>query len=98
MITTAPTQEQVDHIARELAPDVVRIRLRLGEDWSNDPAIYFRIILSDEASQPGRLSEVVRTVRGKLNDSFNLWESDRIPYLRFRSQSEQEKIREASWE
>ena len=98
MTATTPTQEQVDQIAQQLAPDVVRIRFRLAEDWSNDPAIYFRIILSDEASQPGRLSEVVKTVRGKLNDSFGLWESDRIPYLRFRSQSEQEKLREASWE
>ncbi len=50
MIATLPTQEQVDRIAHDLAPDVVRIRLNIAQDWSGDPAIYFRVILSDEAS------------------------------------------------
>ena len=77
MTASIPTQEDVDRIARELAPDVVRIRFKLGYDWSDDPAIYFRIILSD---------------------SFGLWESDRLPYFKFRSQSEQEKVREAAWD
>ena len=98
MIASTPTQEQVDQIAKDLAPDVVRIRIRLGEDWTEHPAIYLRVILSDEACRPGRLSEVVRTVRGKFDDSFGLWESDRIPYFKFRSLSEQEKIKEAAWE
>ena len=30
MITTLPTQEQVDRIARELPPDVVQIRMDVG--------------------------------------------------------------------
>ena len=46
MIATLPTQAQVDRIALDLAPDVVRIRLNISQDWSNDPAIYFRVILS----------------------------------------------------
>ncbi|MGA2214082.1 MAG: hypothetical protein ABSH31_12470 [Bryobacteraceae bacterium] len=39
MIATLPTQEQVDRIARELAPDVVRIRLNVRHDWSGEPAL-----------------------------------------------------------
>jgi hypothetical protein len=34
MIATLPTQEQVDRIALDLAPDVVRIRLNIAQDWS----------------------------------------------------------------
>ena len=35
---------------RALAPDVVRIRYSLGEDWTGDPSIFFRVLLTDEAS------------------------------------------------
>jgi hypothetical protein len=68
MIATLPTQAQVDRIARDLAPDVVRIRLNISQDWSNDPAIYFRVILSDEASRGDRLADVAARVRSKLFD------------------------------
>jgi hypothetical protein len=98
MTATVPTQEQVDQIAQELAPDVVRIRCREDLDWYGDPALRFRVILSDEASQRPRLAEVARKVRTAVSDRLRLSESDRIPFFRFRSQSEQEKIREASWE
>ena len=98
MTASIPTQEDVDRIARELAPDVVRIRFRTGYDWIDGPAIYFRVILSDDASRRERLGKVGRMVRDRLSDSFRLWESERIPYFRFRSQSEQASIREASWE
>jgi hypothetical protein len=98
MIATVPTQAQVDQIARELAPAVVRIRLEVGRDWSEDPAIYFRVILSDEASQQKRLGEASKIIRAKLSDALQLSELDRIPYFWFRSQSEQAKLREAAWE
>jgi hypothetical protein len=97
MIATLPTQEQVDQIARDLAPEVVRIRWQAGQDWSEHPAIYFRIVLSDEASRPERLADVTGTVSTRLFDSLGLSESDRIPYFRFRSQGEQAKIGEAAW-
>ena len=79
MIATTPTQEQVDQIARELALDVVRIRLRLRDD------------LSDDASRPERLLTMTRVVRTRLENSPGLWESDRLLYIRFRSLSEQAK-------
>ena len=98
MTITFPTQEQVDQIARELAPDVVRIRYSSGQDWSEDPAIYFRVILSDEASRRGRLAEVTGLVRARLIDELRLGEMDHIPYFRFRSQSEQAKLHDAAWD
>jgi hypothetical protein len=98
MIETLPTQEQVDQVARELAPDVVRIRLLVSEDWSGDPALYFRVILSDEASRREPLLAVTRLVRAKVAEELRLEESDRHPYFRFRSESEQAKLREPLWE
>ena len=98
MIATAPTQEQVDQVARELAPDVVRIRFHIGRDWSDDPAIYFKIVLSDEASRRDRLAGVTERVRSKLDRALGLSDTDRFVYFRFRSRSEQDALREEAWE
>jgi hypothetical protein len=98
MIATLPTQQQVDGIARELAPDVVRIRINVAQDWSGDPAIYFRVILSDEASRRDRLADVTGLVSEKLSDELRLAELDHISFFRFRSQSEQTTLRDTAWE
>jgi hypothetical protein len=98
MIATLPTQEQVDRIAHDLAPDVVRIRLRDGRDWSDGPALYFRVVLSDEASRRDRLSEVVERVKKKVVDELRLDELEHFPYFRFRSQSEQAKLPDPAWD
>jgi hypothetical protein len=95
---TLPTQGAVDEVARELAPDVVRIRVDVHEDWSGDPAIYFRVILSDEASREDRLTETTGRVSERLSDELRLDRLDHIPYFSFRSQTEQELMRDPKWE
>jgi hypothetical protein len=94
MIATLPTQEQVDRIAQELAQDVVSIGFRVGRDWSDDPAIYFRVVLSDEASQLDRLAKTAKRVRETLFEKLSLLESTHLPYFSFRSQSEQTKMQD----
>jgi hypothetical protein len=98
MIATLPTQQQVDRIAQELAPDVVRIRMKTGRDWSDDPALHFRVVLSNDASRRDRLSDVTDAVRNRLRDELRLGELDHISYFRFRSQSEQAKLLDPAWE
>ena len=98
MIATLPTREHVDEIARELAPDVVRIRFNVAQDWSEHPAIYFRVVLSDEASREGRLADVTGRVSGKLFDELGLAALEHIPYFRYRSRSEQAKLQDKAWE
>ncbi len=81
-----------------LRPDVVRIRHMIGEDSSGQPAIYFRVLLSDRASRPDRLRQVTRKVRNLVYqniDPVNSW--GLVPYLRFRSQSEQAELQEPAW-
>jgi hypothetical protein len=81
-----------------LRPDVVRIRHAVGEDSSGQPAIFFRVLLSDRASRPDRLRRVTRKVRNLVYqeiDPLNSW--GLVPYLRFRSQSEQAELREPAW-
>jgi hypothetical protein len=98
VIATLPTQEQVDRIADDLAPDVARIRLRVGRDWSDGPALYFRVILSDEASRRDRLADVTERVRKKVVDELRLDELEPFPYFKFRSQSEQAKLHDPAWD
>ncbi len=97
MTVTRPNEEQVRQIAKDLAPDVISIRFNIGQDWSEHPAVYLRIILSDAASQPDRLADVTGTVARRLFEEFGLSESDLIPYFRFRSQSEQARLRDEAW-
>jgi hypothetical protein len=46
-------QSEIDAKVREvedaLKPDVRHIRYEIGEDWSGQWAIFFRIVMSDEA-------------------------------------------------
>lgn len=98
MIVTRPNKEQVEQIARDLAPDVVRIRFNVAQDWSEHAAIYFRVVLSDAASRPDRLAEVTGTVSARLFEQLGLSESDLIPYFRFRSQNEQAKLKDEAWD
>jgi len=97
MIAAIPTQEDVNLVARELAPDVVRIRFRIAEDWSGHPAMYFRVILSDEVSWD-RLEDVTGRVKEKVFDELGLAALAHIPYFRFRSESEQATLQDAAWD
>jgi len=97
MTETLPTQEQVDRVARDLAPDVVRIRVMEREDWAGDMALYFRVTLSDDASHTDRLGEVAQLVRAKLTEELRLDDMDHHPYVRFRSESEQAKLQDPLW-
>jgi len=97
MTATLPTQALVDRIARDLAPDVVRIRLDVTPDWTGDPALYFRVTLSDEASRRRPLLDVTGLVRAKVAEELRLEELDHHPYFRFRSYSEQAKLQDPAW-
>jgi hypothetical protein len=99
MIAALPTQEQVDQIARSLAPEVVHVRFNVAHDWSGDPAIYFRVLLSDEAAgHRERLVEVAGRVRQELSDGLGLAELDHISYFNFRTRSEQATLKEKAWD
>jgi hypothetical protein len=98
MVAALPTQQQVDRIAQDFAPDVVRIRFSFGRDWSGDPAIFFRTVLSDDASRPERLGPVTRELRNRLYDELGLSELDHYSYFNVRSQSEVAKLHDTAWD
>lgn len=87
----------VERAVRALAPNVVRIRYSLSEDWSGEPAIFFRIVLSDDASREARLREIAPAVSSAVLQEVNPEELGLQYYFNFRSVSEQAELKEESW-
>ncbi len=105
MLTTRLRPEQLKEFEQNVQQafgkfpgEVVRVRYSFGEDWSGDPAIYFRIVLSDEASEDDRLADVTQRIRRELVDDLGLDASDYFPYFNFRSKSEEDKLKDPEWE
>ena len=86
----------ISHVQKLLAPDVVRIKYELGQDWTGDAAIFFRIVVSDDAGN-NRLREVRTKLVKYLGEYLDFVAMGVLPYHNFRSESEQAEIREEAW-
>jgi hypothetical protein len=51
VVKQAEIASAVAEVERLLAPDVEHIQYEIGQDWSGDWAVFFRVLLSDEASK-----------------------------------------------
>ena len=93
-------QREIEHkirtLAKRLQPDVVNINYNIAQDWSGDCAIFFRALLSDEASTK-RLREVSTNVVGRISETLDFPALGVFLYFDFRSQSEQAVLQEAAW-
>ena len=81
-----------------LGADVVRLRYAIRTNWSGEPAIYFKVVLTDQASKPDRLHDVASRIEAIIEqhiDPLNSW--DLFPYYTFRSQTEQDMLKEPAW-
>ena len=90
---------EIERVKQKLGPEVVRVKHTIAENWSGDPAIYFRIVLDDSAAAgTERRREVTKAIRRSLfdelrpNDNWGL-----ISYFKFRTQSEQAKVNDPAW-
>jgi hypothetical protein len=91
--------QRVDEVARKFPAEVVRIRHSFSRDWDGDPAIYFKILFTDEALR--RRPQLANVVRNALIKDLALYESEYsfyIPYFNFRTVSEQERLNDPQWQ
>jgi hypothetical protein len=58
--------QRLQETAMKFSGEVVAIRYSFGHDWNGDPAIFFRVLLSDAASQQQILADVTARVGGEL--------------------------------
>jgi len=90
-------EQAVQRARVALAPDVVRINYSFGSDWTGDPSIFFRVLLSDAASRPRNLPEIAQNVESCLMSEVRSDELGVHAYFNFRGESEQANLREPAW-
>jgi|HubBroStandDraft_1064217.scaffolds.fasta_scaffold21043_2 hypothetical protein len=91
--------KKFNRLARVVIPGVEKWNYTFENDWSGDPAIFFWVIVSDEASKPENLREVKGAFMAQINNHIDLpGEWGLIPYFSFRSRSEQAKLKDAVYE
>jgi len=79
-----------------IGPDTVRIRYEIGEDWSGQWAIFFRIVLTDDSARH-RLRDVATRVVWGLAQQLDFPGMGVFRYHNFRSVSEQAMLQEPAW-
>jgi len=96
-IRQGEVREALKRAEDALKPDVIRIRANLGSDWTDEPAIFFRVLLSDTASQPNNLQMVAQRAATRIIDEVKADDSGFHAYFNFRSESEQAKLNDPDW-
>jgi hypothetical protein len=92
----AEIQAAINEVVRTLTPEVVHIRYEIGEDWSGQWAIFFRVVLTDDTAKH-RLREIASKVVWGLARQLDFPAMGVFPYHNFRSVSEQAALNEPAW-
>jgi hypothetical protein len=92
----AEIEVAIQRVEEIVGADVVRIRYEIGEDWKGQWAIFFRIVLSDDAARK-RLRETAARVARGLEQGLDFPGMGVTPYHNFRSLSEQAMLQEPAW-
>jgi hypothetical protein len=87
----------VQRAAEALARTVVRIRYDFASDWTGDPSIFFRIVLTDEAAKRPKLNETANAIALILTREVKPEEHGLHTYFNYRSAAEQAKLKERAW-
>jgi hypothetical protein len=101
MRTVVASEAEIDRsikeVARKLAPDVAWIRYARTLDSTGEESIFFRVVLSDQASREVRLRAVTRRVESELSNVIPFDEYGLNLYFNYRSRSEQAEVKEPAW-
>jgi hypothetical protein len=97
LVNQTEIETAVRHVEKEFAPDVVRIRYSFGEDWMDEPAVYFRILVRDGAEPINHLKGLAQRISIALRNEARIDENDLHAYFRYRRNSEQQKLQDPAW-
>ena len=87
----------VSEVVKELSPWVRHIRYDIAQDWSGEWGVFFRVLLSDEASKRKNLRQVTPQVISRLSERVYVPDLGLHPYFNFRSESEQAQLIDPAW-
>jgi hypothetical protein len=89
----------VKEAASLLGPEVVHVTYRTGPDSTDEPSIFFRIVLTDAAIREETIVSVTRRIADVLLAAVRPLENWGLrPYFNYRSKSEQDQRRDPDWE
>lgn len=98
LLNHAQLAEEVSRALRKVPSDVVRVNYNVGTDSTDDPSIFFRIVLTDEASREDKLLASAKRVSRIISDEIEPYERwGLIPYFSFRSKSEHDALNDPEW-
>jgi len=97
LVNQAQLADEINNAVGKLGNEVVHVYHGIGSDTSGDPAIFFRVVLTDAASREDNLAEVTGRIENLLFEEIHPYEWGLIPYFSFRSQSEQATLGEHAW-
>ncbi|HUO31306.1 MAG TPA: hypothetical protein VMU80_18935 [Bryobacteraceae bacterium] len=86
----------IERVKQNIGPDVEYIRYEIGPDWSGQWAIFFRVVLADDAAR-NRLRDVAAKIVWGLARELDFAGMGVFPYHNFRSKSEQAALQEPAW-
>jgi hypothetical protein len=96
-------QGHLDAIVKEagglLGPEVLHLTYRIGPDSTDEPSIFFRILLTDTAVREDTIVAVTRHIAEVLLEAVRPLEDWGLrPYFNYRSKSEQDRRKDPDWE
>ena len=97
-INQAHLAAEIERVRQKLGPDVVHLKYSLRPNTSDEPSIYFRIVLTDSASSRENLGNVSRKIVTLFFDELHPYENWGLNlYFNFRSKSEHETLNDPAW-
>jgi hypothetical protein len=98
-INTTEVEKAVDEFIRTLGPEVVRVRWNIGNDWSGDPVLYFRVVLADSVSGDVKtFLDTAERVRASFREQLQPLENwGLFPHINFRSNAENAQLNDPKW-
>jgi hypothetical protein len=95
-------QPQISAAAAEVTKElanigVVLINWEIAKAWDDSWGIFFRVLLTDQASKGRKLRDVYTRVVWRMSEKLDLPAIGLFPYFDFRSESEQAQHPEPAW-
>jgi hypothetical protein len=99
LVQQSQFESAVSEVEKTFRPQVVRVRYDLGDDSTGEPAVFFRILLSDDAaSRRDQLWDVTNRVSTEIVQRIEPLEQwGVLPYFSFRSEAEQTQMNDPAW-
>jgi hypothetical protein len=84
-------------VLSEESPWVRYIRYSIDKDWTDEWAVFFRVLLSDEVAERSRLRDIASRVISRITDELDLPNLGMFPHFNFRTESEQAELNDPDW-